>query len=187
MSANNICDVFNIQSINSSQTSLAKVLLIFYVLIATGSADSLMSKQMKSYIQSNRYIQHIIGFLTMIILVTLVGGIVDTRSAIIYALVGYIWFVFSTKLDIHWNMVILILLFIGYMYENSMTVREKEINSDNNLTEEQKLIIINKNNNYKAIIVGSVIIITIFGALFYSHKKVEQYGGGYDVFAFIFN
>jgi hypothetical protein len=180
-------DIFNIQSINSSQTSLAKVLLIFYVLVASRSTDSLMAKQMRSYIQENRYVQHILGFLVMIILVTLVGGIVDTRSAIVYALVGYIWFIFSTKLDIHWNLVILILLFVGYMYENSMSVREAEIMSDNNLTEEQKNAIIANDNRYKTMIVGAVMIVTVIGTIFYSHKKIEQYGGSYDVLTYIFN
>lgn len=183
----NLNELFNIQNINSSQTSLAKVLLIFYVLVASNCTDNLMSKQIRQYINENRFVQHIIGFLLMIILVTLVGGIVDTRLAIFYALIGYIWFIFSTKLDIHWNIIIIILLFIGYMYENSMSIRENDINNDPNLTPDQKFIIIQQNNNYKTWIVSSVIFITILGTLFYSHKKHEQYGGGYDVFTYILN
>src|SRR5579872_4178034 len=132
----------NIQDINSSSTSLAKVLLIFYLFIASSSTDNLMSKQMREYINSNKYMQHIIGFLTMIVLITLVGGVVDTRAAIFYALIGYVWFIFSTKLDIHWNIIILSLLFVGYMYENSMNVREADIKSDKNLTDDQKLYMI---------------------------------------------
>lgn len=180
-------EVFNIQSINSNQTSLAKILLIFYVLAASGATNSLMAKQMRSYIQENRYVQHILGFIAMVILVTLVGETVDTQSAIIYSIIGYIWFIFSTKLDIHWNIVILILLFVGYMYENSMSVREIEIRSDNNLTEERKNAIITNDNKYKSMIVGVVMILTIIGTIFYSHKKTEQYGGAYDILTYIFN
>jgi hypothetical protein len=180
-----ISDVFNIQSIDRSNVSLAKVLLIFYVLIASTHTEHLMAKQMKQYIDENRLVQHIIGFLTMFILVTLVGGIVDTRSAIFYSLIGYIWFIFSTKLDIQWNIIIMILLFIGYIYENSAEVREKEIMDDPNLSKEKKLEAIQTNNYYKTLIVSSVILTTIVGTLLYSNKKHEQYGGGYDVFTYL--
>lgn len=176
---------FNIQDINSSQTSLAKVLLIFYVLVASSTTDNLMSKQIREYINDNRYMQHILGFLTMIVLVTLVGGVVDNRTAIFYAFVGYIWFIFSTKLDIHWNMIILVLLFIGYMIENNMSVRETEIKADKTLTNDQKQKLIKDDMMYKNWIIGSVLMVTIVGTLFYSQKKHEQYGGGYDVFAYI--
>lgn len=176
---------FNIQDINSGQTSLAKVLLIFYVLVASSATDNLMSKQIREYINDNRYMQHILGFLTMIVLVTLVGGVVDNRAAIFYALVGYIWFIFSTKLDIHWNMIILVLLFVGYMIENSMSVREATIKSDKTLSDKQKQDLIKNDMMYKNWIVGSVLMVTIVGTLFYSQKKHEQYGGGYDIFAYI--
>ena len=89
-------------------------------------------------------------------------------------------------MDIHWNIVILGLLFVGYMYENNLSVKEKEIMSDPNLSNDKKKEIISRNNNYKTLIVGSVIIVTIVGTLFYSQKKREQYGGGYDVFKYIF-
>ena len=176
---------FNMQDINSSQTSLAKVLLIFYVFVASSTTDNLMSKQIREYINSNRYMQHILGFLTMIVLVTLVGGVVDNRAAIFYALVGYIWFIFSTKLDIHWNLIIIALLFIGYMIENNMSAREVEIKSDKTLSDEQKKKLIMTDMMYKNWIVGSVLIVTAIGTLFYSQKKQEQYGGGYDVFAYM--
>lgn len=176
---------FNIQDINTSQTSIAKVLLIFYVLVASNYTDNLMAKQMKEYINNNRIVQHIIGFLAMIILVTLVGGIVDTRSAIVYSLVAYLWFIFSTKLDIHWNVIIILLLFVGYMYENSMQVREKEVMDDPILSIEEKDELIENFNKYKTWIVGTVILVTIVGTLMYSQKKHEQYGGGYDAFAYL--
>lgn len=174
-----------VSNVNTGQTNLIKVLLIFYLLIASNATDNLMAKQMKQYINDNRYMQHILGFLTMVVLVTFVGGIIDTRMAIFYALIGYIWFIFSTKLDIHWNMIILILLFIGYMFENSQSVREVSIRSDKTLSDEQKMILIQKDIKYDNWIMGSILMVTVVGTLFYSQKKYEQYGGGYDIFAYI--
>ena len=174
---------FNIQDINSSQISLAKVLLIYY-LFALSSSNKLISKQMREYINDTRYIQHVLGFLTMIVLVTLVSNI-DTRDAIFYAVIGYVWFIFSTKLDIHWNIIIIILLFMGYMFDNSMKNRVNEIKLDKTLSDEQKLFLIANDIYIKNLIVGSVMIITILGTLFYSYKKHEQYGGSYDIFTYI--
>ena len=179
-------NILNIQHINSSQTSIAKVLLIFYLLVASNYTDNLMAKQMKEYLNSNRFAQHIIGFLTLIVLVTMVGGITDTRSALVYSLIGYTWFIFSTKLDIHWNIVILTLLFIGYMYENSLVVKEKHILDDPNLTDKQKIDIVNRCNTYKSWTVGSIMIVTILGTLMYTNRKNVQYGGSYDLFTYIF-
>lgn len=179
-------NIFNIQHINSSQTSIARVLLIFYLLVASNYTDNLMAKQMKEYLNSNRLVQHFIGFLTLIVLVTMVGGITDTRSSIIYSLIGYTWFIFSTKLDIHWNIIILTLLFIGYMYENSLVIKEQHILNDPNLTEHQKIDIINRCNTYKTWIVGSIMTVTILGTIMYTNKKQVQYGGGYDLFTYMF-
>lgn len=175
---------FNIQDINTGQTSLVKVLMIFYILNASNSNNNLLSNQIREYIKDNKYIQHIIGFITMFILVTL-SGVVDNRVALFYALIGYIWFIFSTKLDIHWNLIIFILLFVGYMIENNMNVSESLIKSDNTLSDKEKESIITANNDYSGWLVGGIIIITCIGTVFYSHKKQEQYGGSYDIFAYM--
>lgn len=176
---------FNIQNLNSENQSLVKIMMIFYVLVASSATDNLLSKQIKEFVNDSRYMQHILGFLTMIILVTLVGGTVDNKSAIFYALIGYIWFIFSTKLDIHWNIIILILLFIGYMIENNMHAKELSIKSDKMLSDEQKQNLIKEDIRYRNWVIGGIFMVTIVGTLFYSQKKHEQYGGGYDVFAYI--
>lgn len=182
-----LTQTFNLEDINSNQTSLAKILLVFYVLAASGYTNKLMSKQVQEYIKDNRIVQHIIGFSLMLVLVNLIGGINDTKYALFYALIGYIWFIFSTKLDIHWNIAIFILLFIAYMYDNSMYIKENEIKIDKNLTNDEKIRLIYHNNTIRNTIVGSIIVITIIGTLFYSHKKSEQYGGSYDIFVYMLN
>ena len=174
---------FNIEDINLNHISLTKILFIFYLLMMTTS-NKLISKQMQEYINDNRYIQHVLGFLTMIVLITLISN-VEMRTAIIYALIGYIWFIFSTKLDIHWNIIILILLFVGYMFENKINLEEQNIRTDNNLTIELKDQLIKDNLNKKNIFVGSIILVTIFGTLLYSKKKHVQYGGNYDIFTYM--
>jgi hypothetical protein len=180
-----LSDVLTIQGEGMNRISIAKILLLFYVLIASGCTENLLPKQTREIIQQNRYVQHLIGFMTLFLLITLVDDAIDTRTALAYALLGYVWFIFSTKVDAHWSIAIILLLFAGYLYEHSMNIRIKEINTDKNLTDLQKTQLLTNITNVKTWIVGSIIMVTILGTLFYSQKKQEQYGGGYDVFAYI--
>lgn len=144
--------------------------------------DGLLSNQTRDFIK-NRYIQHIISFMLLFVLITLFSD-VGTREAVVYTLLGYVWFVFSTKLDIHWNIVIIILLFSGYIFEHSNKQREKEIREDPNLTDAKRNQLLLDIDTYRKWFIGAIIIVTIAGTVLYSHKKAEQYGGGYDVFVY---
>jgi hypothetical protein len=169
-----------------NQTNIISVLLIFYLLIASGCTEKLMAKQMREFINGNRMMQHIISFLTLFVLISTLGGLNDIKDALIYALIGYIWFLFSTKLDVHWNIIILILLFIGYMVENQLNQSDGETKDDPILNEEQKKEIIDEREKKKNIVIGSIFVITLIGTLVYSYKKHNQYGDGYDVMRFMF-
>jgi hypothetical protein len=182
----NISDIFNIDSGNSKSISLVTLLMLFYVLITLGDTADIISKQTKELIHSNRYIQHVLGFMTLFILITLIVDDIDTRVAVAYALLGYLFFIFTTKLDAHWNIIILVLLFIGYGIEHSFKYRLKEVDNDKTISNGTKNEIHDEIRHYKNWIVGTVLIITIIGTLFYSNKKAEQYGGGYDTLVYIF-
>jgi hypothetical protein len=180
-------NTFNTSNTLNNNVDLIKILLLFYVLTASNYTDKLLSKQMKEYINDNRLVQHVIGFSTIMVLITLVNNNIDTLHTIIYAMIGYTWFIFSTKLDIHWNIIVLLLLFIGYMYENSCNIKEREIMLDPNITDEQKTNIIQKQNKYKLWILLGIIIITAVGTFMYSYRKQIQYGGNYDIFTYTLN
>lgn len=142
--------------------------------------------QTKTFINNNIYMQHIIGFVTLFVLITLIDGNIDTSTALIYTLIGYIWYIFSTKMDIHWNIIIIIMLFIGYMIENNNKIRKKEIITDTMLTNEQQQILLNNINRYDKILLIFIICITFIGTLFYNHKKQIQYGQYYDNIVYFF-
>ena len=178
-------NIFQIDNISNNNTSLSKVLLIFYLLIATNFTDNLVSKQLKEYINNNRLVQHFIALLSLLVLITSIGGVVDSRKAILYTIIGYTWFLFTTKLDIQWNIIILLILLYGYLYENSLEKKRITSLNDKSLTEED-INRIEKNNNYiKSIIVLTAISVTIIGTLFYSNKKQIQYGGGYSFIKYL--
>jgi hypothetical protein len=183
----------NIDSIDLSKVNgvenfnIVKVLLIFYVLISCNYTDKLMSKQLGKYISDNKPMQHFIGFLAMIVLINIVGGVNDVQTLLFYSIVAYIWFIFSTKLDIHWNLVIIVLLFGGYMYESMIIEKHNKMEKDPNITQKEKDKLMKDHNRNKKILFGALIAITIIGTSLYTYKKQGQYGGGYDFFVYMFN
>jgi hypothetical protein len=173
-------NILQIESLTGPGTSLSKVLLIFYLAIAGNFTSNLLSKQLRNFFEENRIAQHMIALITLLVLVIAVGGIIDTKVAIIYTIVGYIWFIFTTKLDIQWNIIIILILLIGYLYENSLDNKEKLMASDNALTNDDKRAVISRDNSMKSYIVLAAMAVTIVGTFMYSTKKHVQYGGGYN-------
>lgn len=174
-------------NIIQSTPNLVKVLLIFYIIVASNCTENLLSKQTRELLNNNRYIQHILGFMTLFVLITLIDDQIDTSTALIYTISGYLLFVLSTKLDIHWTIAIVILLFIGYMYQNNIQIRINEINNDTSLSAERKLVLLNEIETTNKWIIGSIIVVAVLGTIFYTQKKQEQYGGGYDIIKYILN
>jgi len=166
------------------QTNLVKVLLLFYLITASNCTENLLSKQTQQIINDNRYVQHLLGFMTLFVLITLIDDQIDTRTALIYTVIGYVLFVFSTKIDIHYSFVIVMLLFIAYMYDNSSKIRTNEIKNDDSIPDEMKDILLKNSAYIDSTILWIIIGIVIVGTFFYSQKKQEQYGGGYDVFTY---
>lgn len=172
---------------NTSNISLSRALLIFYIIIASNFTSDLFSKQLRTFFEESRLAQHLIGFIMMLVIVILVGGINNTYRAVIYSLIGYTWFIFTTKLDIHWNIIIILIMLFGFLYESKLNEKEQSALNDPNLTEEQKNNVISTNSQYKMYIVLAILSVTIIGTIFYTNKKVEQYGGGqFDLVTYLF-
>ena len=161
---------------------LLKVLVVFYIIIGSSLIQPLLSKQLRHLVDNNRILQHIIGFTTLIALTVLLSeGKLDNNMIIIYSLIGYIWFIFSTKLDIHLNLIIMILLFVAYICYNSIQTLNSNIIFDKNLTNEEKNKIIKENSRMTLCAIIFILLSTILGVTLYSNKKEVQYGGGYDI------
>lgn len=166
--------------------SITKVLLLFYLLISNSLLQPLLSKQWKKMVQDNRQIQHIIAFTTMITLVVLVNeGQNDYFTIIMYSIVGYLWFIFSTKMDIHFNIMIMIGLLGCYLYENHIKMKNNEIEKDKVLTIEQKYKLTEENNSKHKYLMTGMLALIIGGMFLYSQKKEGQYGGGYSIINFL--
>ena len=171
--------------INTSQKLIA-VMLLFYIIIANNMTKNLISHQLTTYIEESRYVQHIIGFIIMLALIMIVGGINKIENGIAYALIGYTWFIFSTKLDVQWSIMIMLLLVFGFIYESKLEEKENNVLNDISLNDNEKEKIINNYNNHKMYVIGAIIALTVIGSTLYVNKKGVQYGGAFDTMTFIF-
>ena len=172
-------DLININSI-----SMSRALLIFYVIIASQFTSGLMGKQMRTFLEESRLAQHMIGFILMLVLVMMVGNVNNIGDGLIYSLIGYAWFILTTKLDIQWNLIIIMMLFVGYVYETKMINKEHDVQNDKVLTGVEKDNVVANTHNTKMYVAIGIIIVTIMGTVLYASKKQEQYGGGFSAVNF---
>ena len=176
----NLDKIINLKCNNQSNMTIITALLIFYLVVANNFIGDLYSGQLKNFIIENRLMKHIIGLITMLLIIVQIGGVHNWLKAIIYSFIAYLWFILTTKLDLHWNLAILGLLVLGFMYEKQMFTKELESNSDEALEEIDKKKIRNRNKRMKRLIVISIISITIIGSILYYNRKMNQYGGSFD-------
>ena len=174
--------------------SIGKVLLLTYIIIASSYCSNLFSNSFKKAIESNRFIQHIILILLIMSLMLLFGNPFSvnistshTLNIVILTLLIYVWFILTTKLDLSWNIGIIILLVIYFLYESNSTIDLNMQLKDININIDTKSNLVQTylyNNN---IILLSIFGITLLGTLFYSNEKQIQYGGGFNLINFWFN
>jgi hypothetical protein len=166
--------------------SLNKIILAFYILVSSPVLFNLLSKQWKKTLENDRIAQHLLAIMTMLSLTILVSnGKFSIQRIFVYTAIAYMWFIFSTKMDIHFNIIMIGSLIAFYLYQNTVQNENIKIEDDVNLSENEKLEIQkNKKNNY-VYLTGAILLITLAGTIFYSNKKEVQYGGGYSLMNFL--
>ncbi len=109
-----------------------------------------------------------------------------TFNIVMITLLIYVWFILTTKLDLAWNIGIIILLAIYFLYESKISTEINLELKDPLVTTETKTAIVNefiKTNNY--VLLG-IFGVTVIGTLFYTSEKQIQYGGGFSSLSFWF-
>jgi hypothetical protein len=166
------------------ELSLPKVLLIFYLIIASGYMKDLYGHQFKRLLEENRLAQHLISLIFIMVIINLLG-ISSMEKMLCYTLLIYTWFILSTKLDVYWNLLLVSGVVIYYFYESYLDNTEKEL--DDMLFSSQSINNIKqKNDNIRKYSLFALILITMTGLVLYNNKKGIQYGGNYDIIKFLF-
>jgi hypothetical protein len=170
----------------NNEFSLGKIILMFYVLISSAGLFPLLSKQWKKTLENDRVAQHLLGILTILSLTILVSnGKFSIQRIFVYTVLGYLLFIFSTKMDLHFTIMVIVLLISFYLYQNIIQSENNKIMDDSSLTMiEKENLQKNKKHNYVYLGAGLVGIILI-GTILYSNKKEVQYGGGYSLLNYL--
>lgn len=160
---------------------------LYFVLALSTAAPNLLSKQMREFISTNRIVQHIVGFITVLILIDWKFKQMDFVNSVIYALLIYSLFVLSTKMDIHFSILLLILL--GFLYYNDRQTDKKimslEFDKILDSDERDKIIKVFTNNKIYLVILGLIGLFISVGL--YYKKKDNQYGGNFSWNKFLIN
>lgn len=177
--------MFNLLEKNSD-FSISKILLIFMLITSSSSLFPLLSKQTKNILENNRLAQHFLALITIMSLIILYSdGKFCIQRIVIYTCICYLLFILSTKMDLHFNLMLILSLLLIFLYQNTIKNEELKIQEDNILTQEEKQNIINNKKKYYLYFTGSIIFIIISGTILYSNKKEIQYGGGYSLFNYL--
>lgn len=179
-------NLFNLSYLGKSNISLSKAILLFYLIIGNNYTGELFSGQLTDFVKNNRYAQHTIGYITMLIIINCMGGVKDIKRSLLYSVVAYLWFLFTTKLDLHWSLLIIAFMVVGLLYEETMVDKEMQSKEDEALEEEDKEKIINIHNKLKTGIVLAIMAVTLIGSYSYFNKKKMQYGGNFNGIDFMF-
>jgi hypothetical protein len=173
--------------------SIGRIILLTYIIISSSYCADLFSAGLKKSIKNNRYVQHLLLIILIMSLLIIFGnpfGVELTSShqlnILIMTLLVYVWFIMTTKLDVAWNMSIIILLLIYFLYESKQIGEYKIISKDPNLDNKKKIEIVESNNDLQKYVLVGLFGITLAGTFLYANEKQEQYGGGFSTVKFFF-
>jgi len=167
--------------------SMGQAVLLFYMLIGTNFTKDLYSGKLRDFIKENRYAQHFVGLFIMFFIITHYTKVDNMQQSIMFSIFSYMWFIFSSKLDIMWSLSTILLLVIAFLYETNMEFKEKRIEKDQALYPTDKKRIRKHHDTVKKIVTVALIAVTLIGTYQYFNKKVVQYGGNFDTTKFLFN
>jgi hypothetical protein len=173
--------------------SVGRIVLLTYVILASQYCSNLFSHGLKEAIESNRMVQHLILLILIMALMIVFGnplGVEFTNNQqfniIIMSLLVYVWFVMTTKLDLAWNVSILIILTIYFLYESKKVSDYKLILSDPNLDTLKKKELFDSFDNLQKYLLIAMFGVTIAGTFLYANEKKVQHGGGFSMYRFFF-
>jgi hypothetical protein len=158
-----------------------KVLMFFYLILMANLLSAKLNAHLIDNINNNKILKHIIIFVTIIVLLTVIYSDLNIYDLIIYGFIIYFVFILSTKMNKNYVMGILSLLVLFYLKDYYNKQKIMIIAKDqtlNGLDKEKKIENINKQNFSMNVIFG---LLVVGGALLYDNKKAEQYGGGYSL------
>jgi hypothetical protein len=155
---------------------LASGLLLFYIALSGNFLGELFSRQMQETLTNNRWIKHLIAFITMMFTITYVSGVTRLLPAVAMTLILYIWFLLTTKMSLGWNFGIIIALILGFILNKYQDTLDEN-------TDKDRIIFFSRMSNVLFIVtIGA----TLIGALWYMFEKRSKFGKDFSFIKFLF-
>jgi len=154
-----------------------KSFLLIYLVSLSGFTTTLVNNKLKQKIAENRFAQHLVGVITVLVLVNLLG--VDRLDKLIPSSIFiYLGFILTTKLSLNINIIMLLLFLIGYIFEIKFNRKIKILKEDQFINQNM----INKKiieQNKIRFVFGFILITTVvYGCVDnYTKKELELEGG----------
>ena len=162
-----------------------KFLLVLYLVQLSSLTSNTLGKQLKEYVESNRISQHIINLLFLFVLISIADKTKSIQNIAINAVSIYLFYLLSTKLDLQYNIILLSLILIYYLYQRYNDSKINRINNDNYLDIETKKMLTLVDNNKNNIFGCSLIIFLFYFTHVYFKRKNIQYGNGFNYSKFL--
>jgi len=162
-----------------------KFLLALYLVQLTSLTNNTLGKQLKEYVYSNRMIQHIINLIFLVVLISMLDNQRSLGNILISSFILYLIYIFSTKLDLQYNLLILGLALAYYFYKREVNNQISRINNDSDIDINLKNMLISFDKNKEIIFGMGLLGALIYFMWVYASRKSVQYGGGFSYSKFL--
>ena len=162
-----------------------KFVLVLYLVQLSSLTSNTLGKQLKEYVEANRIIQHIINLIFLFVLISLADKNKSIQDIAINTVSIYIFYLLSTKLDLQYNIILLLIMLIYYLYQREKDSKISRINKDKDLDIQTKQILTLIDNNKNNIFGCSLIMFLFYFTHVYFKRKNIQYGNGFNYSKFL--
>jgi hypothetical protein len=186
-------ELINIPTKNS-KIPIIKIIVLFYLAMMCQYAGLLMPSQLIRELHTNRTAQHIVGLITIFVIINILADINDKdgegepisfKDNATYAIICYALFLLTTKVDLTWSLLILGGGLVYYMTTEKNAIKEKVQELDEVLSDDLKIQMSNKNKKYRLVGFGILIALVLYAFNSYNNKKMDQYMTTYDPIRFV--
>ncbi len=169
-----------------SSISPISILLFVQIIIISHFFQSDMSRKLKEYVESNKFLKQIIIFLTILTIISQLYKSQDIKTIILYSVIIYLLTLLVDKTNYKLHIALFIVLAIYHLYEVHVTNKEEQVKKDPQLTPDYKQKVFEKNDRMRKYAYVGFIILILAGSLFQESDKRNMYGGKFSLNDFLF-
>ena len=171
--------------------SITNSLLLLYFIGANKFIYKLMPEKTRNIFESNKYIHHLMSYLTLIAIMSFVLKKKNKKKVILYSFICYIWFLLTLKLSPIYFFSLLAILIMGYVTEiliKDKKDKHKNIPSDV-MTEEEKESNVTRLKQFRTFFISTALVVTLVGYIYPQGNSTGSQAGGGDssILDYLFN